>query len=245
MNKKIAIDFDGTITRVMDLICTLVNFKCSTSLTSKQVSSWEFFEQQGLEKEFWEVYDLMDKSDLRLGLCPYDLDTVKVLNQLSWKIGQPIDILTCNHKEAANSIKAWFDSWEDEGPTINVKCIGRATSKEKLELPYDIYIDDSPHMAEMIHEFPNKKMILMNAPWNQNAKENGQVVRVHRWKNVIPTLYKMDAFPPVKYAKSNSDSLFSETDLKEIDRRLAEIITPKDNRNDQEKTRDTEDLYYK
>jgi uncharacterized HAD superfamily protein len=235
---KIAIDFDGTVCKVMSLVCTLMNFKHGTNFTFKDVTDWNFFQKNGYEEAFWEIYNLLDDSDLRLSLRPYDLDTIDVLKRINELTKQPIEILTCNSEKAADSIQEWFWTWpEDRAPNFKVKCIGRATSKEKLELDYDFYIDDSPHMAEMIHEYPNKKMILMNAPWNQNIKENGQVVRVHRWKNVIPTLYRMGIFPPVKYGNHDPERMALIQKLnKPLNLRLDEAMG---------KTRDTEDLYYK
>lgn len=188
-DKKLAIDADGTIFRTMSLVCGLVNIKKGTNYTYKDITSWDFWKKEGLEKEFWEVYDLMDNSDLRLNLRPYDLDTVDVLKSISLIIKQPLDILTCNHEKAAQSIKDWFVSWKNRSPEVNVICIGRADSKEKLELPYDIYIDDSPHMADIIKDYPDKQMILMNAPWNKEIKNTNQINRAENWNEVYMLIY--------------------------------------------------------
>ena len=191
-NIKIAIDFDGTISKTMDFVCNQINFKHGKTFSHKDIKTWSFWEDIGLGDDFWEIYDQMDKEYGRLHIKPYDNYIFDSLMEIELFTHQRFDILTCNNESARPHIEDWmiFNMTKARKHSLfNIKCLGRTTCKEKLALDFDLYLDDNPNMAEEIVNFPDKKMILFNCPWNKNVIETDQVKRVESWKEV-PDLIK-------------------------------------------------------
>lgn len=189
---KIAIDVDGTILKTMCFVCSLINFKLGTNYTFKDIKNWTYWQDIGLDKEFWETYNFMDCYG-RLLIKPYDSYVFSSLSKINSIINNKFTLLTANNESAEPSIYEWMEincgNPELYLPWFDIKCIGRTTCKEKLGLDFQIYLDDNPNMADEIVNFPDKKMILFNCPWNKNVKETNQVKRVESWKEV-PGLIK-------------------------------------------------------
>lgn len=196
-NLKIAVDFDGTLARTADFICELINFRTGSNHTYKEINSWDYWENIGKGKDFWDAYDFMDKNG-RLLIKPYDnyvFESLRKINSLKWN---EFHIVTANNEEAANQIYNWVDTYgffnEDDYLRFNVHCIGRKTSAEKLELDYDLYIDDNPGLALEAKNYPNKTILLANAPWNKHVPNTNNVFRFQSWKE-IPELVKIITSP--------------------------------------------------
>lgn len=189
-NLKIAVDYDGCLAKTMDFVCELINFKTGNNHTYKEINRWTYWEDIGLGKEFWDCYDFLDKNG-RLLIKPYDRYVTNSLDEINRLIGS-FDIVTANNKSAGNQIEEWIYMIyinPENVPIFNINCIGRKTAAEKLELNYDIYIDDNPNLAEAAIDFPNKKILLANAPWNKHIKNSFNVKRFESWKE-IPKLIK-------------------------------------------------------
>lgn len=192
---KIAVDADGTIMKTMDFVCDQINFKYNKNYSYKDITSWTFWNDIGYEKDFWEIYNYMDQKG-RLLLEPYDNYVLQSLSEINLITKQPFDILTANDKTAARHIYKWITYnggyGKDEAfsyPNYTVKCLGRVDSLEKLKLPYNFYIDDSPGLADKIVNYPNKFLALANAPWNKHIKDRFNVKRFESWEEV-PNLIK-------------------------------------------------------
>lgn len=189
-NSKIAVDFDGTLAKTSCFICELINFKTGHNHTYKDINKWNYWQEVGLEKEFWAAYDFMDKKG-RLSLEPYDEYTIPCLREMSSQKGDSVDIVTANNQSAKSHIEDWIKYkgvYKASPLNLNVVCLGRVSCKEKLELDYDIYIDDNPNMAQEISNFPKKFLFLANAPWNKDIKNTENVKRFESWKFIYKLL---------------------------------------------------------
>lgn len=182
---KIAIDYDGTIAKTMEFVCELINLQTGRNYNYKDVKSWDFWEKEGWEKQFWNSYNFLDKNG-RLSIKPYDDHVFKSLDKL---VEGRLDIVTANNEIAANDIASWVDyygnydhdyRWLD----FKVNCIGRKTAAEKLSLDYDLYIDDNPNLAIEAANHPNKRVLLANAPWNKEIPNSFNVRRFESWEEI-------------------------------------------------------------
>ncbi len=184
---KIAVDYDGCLAKTMDFVCDLINFKTGGTHNYKDIKTWTHWEDIGLGKEFWDCYDFLDKKG-RLLIKPYDGYVFSALNKIESDNGK-LNVVTANNEVAINDITSWINYYgEYDGDmkwlNFEVNCIGRKTAAEKLELDYDIYIDDNPHLAEAAQDFLNKRILLANAPWNKHIPNSENVRRFESWDEI-------------------------------------------------------------
>jgi hypothetical protein len=177
---RIAVDFDGTLVRSGDLVCRLINFRHGTSYTTKEWKTWSHWKDIGLDKTFWEIYDLMDSSRLRLSFEPYDTHVVNTLRHLQ-AVYAEVDIVTSNSLDAKESIEAWLRLHMEHPP--KVRCLGRTKPTDKLALGYDLYIDDAPALAERAQK-AGVPLLLPNCRWNESVPDSEFVKRFHSWSQV-------------------------------------------------------------
>jgi len=65
------------------------------------------------------------------------------------------------------------------------------SDKEKLDLDYDIYIDDGPKLANIMGKYPNKILILLDQPWNKTIQISKNIKRVNNWKEIYDEITKL------------------------------------------------------
>jgi 5'(3')-deoxyribonucleotidase len=193
---KIALDADGTLFKTNDLVCRLINYKYGTFISSKDIKSWSFWDDMGMKKEFWETFNLIALSNIRLSSEPYDENTINVLNAFLTHpfLGMVhIDIVTCNTPESVKFIQEWLSLRGIRAlPIIH---LGHVCPSEKLNLDYDVYIDDNPNLAEKIVDFPGKRLLLANARWNENIQNSSQITRFRAWKELPDALLPLTRTP--------------------------------------------------
>lgn len=207
---SISLDFDGTLVRTTDLVCNLINFRRGTSFTAKDVKAWAYWKDVGHDADFWAAYDFLDQNNLRLGLAPYDDGTTRVVNQLLFGglpggIATPrrVTVVTMNAPPAGPQIEAWLAKHALD--RMEVICLGRPPSivpagtppsngGSKLDLPFQVYLDDSPGLALETQTRPDKFLLLANAPWNQEVADTANVRRFHRWHEIPSLLAEATAY---------------------------------------------------
>lgn len=185
MKIKTAVDFDGSLVRTADLVCNLVNYRLGTKYTSKDIVDWHFWEKDRVhEAAFWGAYDLMDRTNLRTILEPYDRMTVKSFARIAY-FNNGVDIVTGNKDIAKPSIEAWLRLNIPDWRKLRIKvcCVGRQSAKIKSEQDYKVFIDDAPALAESVRG-SGKELYLMNARWNEGVVDGGGVRRFNEWFDV-------------------------------------------------------------
>lgn len=186
---KIACDVDGTLMKTTSFICSLINFRHGTKFSFKDVDSWDFWQKNGFEKDFYEGYDFLDEFG-RLSIEPYDkytLNALGTINNIQNYHGRAIhlDFVTANKDKSTTHIRDWIELKKRKylGPYW-INCLGRTGCDAKLALDYDLYIDDNPELSIKIKDYPNKKLLLPNCPWNKEIKNCEQVTRFESWAEV-------------------------------------------------------------
>lgn len=185
---NISIDWHGTVVRNTDLVLALLNYKFGTEHTIKDVDSWNWYVRHGYEQAFWDAYDLIDEHGLALTHSPYDDSTEMVLRWLDADNGLQCDIVSCSPPRARPHMEKWLEMRGVHG--VHINCIGRISPKQKLHMGYDIYVDDSPDLADAIVKYnqtmwrTDTKMILMNAHWNDHVDDGVGVKRANGWMDV-------------------------------------------------------------
>ena len=66
----------------------------------------------------------------------------------------------------------------------DIHMVGSADGKIKCD--YEIFIDDNPEMVKQMKDYPRKKLLLFDQPWNRhiNTRKYKNVARVMNWREV-------------------------------------------------------------
>lgn len=178
MKLKIMVDLDGVIWDIMRVFLRIYNRIYTENVKYEDIDGWYYFPQERFEHVYpltlpWIMdYPVFDKF---VGTYIYDLN-----------IGNDVSILTAE----ANSEKVLKKKLEsihiDEGTHYD-KIIRTEPNENKLNYEADIYIDDNPNMADKMHEYPDRYLLLYNQPWNQefNDIKTDNVWRVFTWDGIM------------------------------------------------------------
>lgn len=184
--KKISIDVDSILIDIMVNYCKIYNKKKNSKKTKEDVTDWDFFDDWGLSKEegrgIFENIDLQDVPVISDTLDCYLL----LLNQRS-----KVDIVTNRKEEQRKALLKKFKSMNLKPGIQYQNLIIVDSEKKKLDLDYDIYIDDSPKLANIIEKYPNKILILLDQPWNKNIQIANNIKRVNNWKEIYDEIIKL------------------------------------------------------
>jgi len=179
MNKlKIAVDLDGVVWDIMGVFIDIYNSLFKENVKYKDVDDWYFFPQ-----DRWDiVYPLTLPRIMEYPILDEYIPTyLYFLNKVS-----DVSIVT----KEQNPI----GTMEAKLTTLNIykgreydKIIKLPVSGNKLDLPFNVYIDDYPGMAKKMAQYPGKIMIFYDQPWNRKDtyKCQGNVLRVKGWKEVL------------------------------------------------------------
>jgi len=184
--KKISIDVDSTLIDIMVNYCKIYNKKKNSKKTKEDVIIWDFFDDWGLSIE--EGRGIFEKIDLQN--VPVISDTVDcyllLLNQR-----YKVDIVTDRKEEQRKALLKKFESMNLKPGIQYQNLIIVDSYKTKLDLDYDIYIDDSPKLANIMEKYPNKILILLDQPWNKNIQIANNIKRVNNWKEIYDEIIKL------------------------------------------------------
>lgn len=188
---RIAVDADDTVMDQSSVMLMLMNWKLGTSIKREELT-WDFFHKDpATEKAFWDVHNMYDGSYLRRAMPPTDPYAFPVIKELQ-RAEHKVEIVTRNRAESREQIAGWM--WM-HGVSIHVRAIGRGggMAGDKARLPYDIFVDDAPGLAEEIRKHPSKRLILYDQPWNRDVKTGKNVFRAKDWLEVREILRRLGA----------------------------------------------------
>jgi len=175
---KIAVDLDGVVWDIMRVFVRIYNRIYSENVKYEDIDDWYFFPQERFEKVYpltlpWIIeYPILDE---------YIPTYLYFLNKV-----HDVSIVT----KEQNTVKML----EDKLITLDIykgreynELIKLPVSGNKLDLPFNVYIDDYPGMAKKMGEFPGKVLLYYNQPWNRKNTypEFGNVRRVNGWNDVL------------------------------------------------------------
>lgn len=184
--KKISIDIDSTLIDIMVNYCKIYNKKKNSKKTKEDVTIWDFFDDWGLSKE--EGIGIFEKIDLQdIPVISDALDCYLLLLNQKYKV----DIVTDRKEEQRKALEKKFESMNLKPGIQYQNLIIVDSYKKKLDLDYDIYIDDSPKLANIMEKYPNKILILLDQPWNKNIQISNNIKRVNNWKEIYDEIIKL------------------------------------------------------
>lgn len=178
---KIALDFDSVLSDTMIAWTKKFNEENGTELTKDSITCWKFWEdpQINIELDYAVVFFRKSWEDWEnLPATEENLD--QKVDKLS-EYGT-IDIVTNVDETHLKYVKKWLDNGK-----INVNEVKHAAGSEKISLPYNLFIDDSPSLANLA-KANNKNCFVYHQQWNIHIENSETVTRVNSLAHAIDVI---------------------------------------------------------
>jgi len=179
---RIAVDLDGVLANTMEVCCKIINMRHSTHFKVSSFNRWKAWETANISKD--EFFRILDEAWFEWRSLP------PTEERLAEKVGKllefsKVDIVTGRSPETVASAKSWLKTQE-----IKFNRFVRTNSgTEKVDLNYDVFIDDSPEVMSALSSKPNGHAILYTQPWNREIQEMPRILRANSWDK-IPELVR-------------------------------------------------------
>ncbi|MCS7117310.1 MAG: hypothetical protein NZ957_00790 [Thaumarchaeota archaeon] len=175
---RIALDLDGVLAGTMYVWLRIWNAERLPLLTYESIDEWDFWRRLGItEREFSEIFS---RAWSRWREVPPAEEGLREKVRRLSEIGT-VDVVTGRPREDGRHIRSWL-----ELHGIEYRALVISVSK-KAELGYDVYIDDSPRLAE---ELAGRKglLLLRDQPWNRSVPDNSRVRRIRGLHDAVAVL---------------------------------------------------------
>lgn len=195
MKKDLAIDVDGVILDSMIVFAEVYNdifenTKGFIPKTKQDVKRWDFYKDWDFidKNAIWGIFDKVREQELYVPII--DKLIPKFLKKM--RKNNVLDIVTGRDEKWNDSllIKLRKHGIIEEIHYDSIHVTGR-DKNNKLELGYDIYVDDNPNMAIKLQELNKNRgknywqfLFLFDQPWNQNVRNGLGVIRTYSWRDL-------------------------------------------------------------
>lgn len=180
---RIAVDVDGVLLNTAEKWVEIYNKKFHTNNTIDLMTSWDWHDNIGMtKKEFFKILKMACK-DLSyvqpcFELAPYHLFLLR---------GNYVDIVTGSVASRESLVERLDQLFIRQGMEYNELIQVTPNQKNaKIDLGYDIYIDDNPKLAEAIdNKGGHTYCVLVTQPWNKSYQPRRNVMRASGWKDIL------------------------------------------------------------
>lgn len=184
---RIAVDVDGVLIDLIPEFCRLEG----NGHSPEEVTKWGFFEDWGVTFEKgYEIFANIDDTKTKT----IDEHIPIYLERLNKE--HTVYIVTCRN---INKMPRLLEKFKMMGlePGKHYEgfiIIWNHDMSKKLEHDFDVYIDDSPKIAEPMKYYPAKDLILFDQPWNQGVRNGFNIKRVKGWKKVMEEFFEDEEY---------------------------------------------------
>lgn len=180
---RIAVDLDGVLADTMVTVCHILNMKRSTRLKPESFDRWKAWQTAGISKE--EFFRALDESWFQWENVPpteQELD-VKVGRLLEFG---SVDIVTGRSLATVDDANSWL---KKHLIPFNSFVRTNDSTKAKVILDYDLYVDDSAELMSLIASRLQGSGILYLRPWNRKSPDMPRIFKAQGWDQ-IPDIVK-------------------------------------------------------
>lgn len=171
---RISLDVDDTIANIMSPLLMLHNSINSSDYEASDVTDWSWRGVNLTTEQFYELYNKVWMNFTERIDCIVDK---KLLLRLAKHY--EIDLVTSrgNVPKLEETVKP-LKKWLARHGISKFRLVISSEYSPKDTLGYDIYIDDSPLLAERIANDKKKILLLIDSPYNKHIKEASNIKRV-------------------------------------------------------------------
>ena len=189
---KIAVDLDGVLAEAMIGWCELYNQRHGQSLSFEDIRAWNVWKIVKIQRD--EFFRILDDAWLQWERIPATEEDVGEQVKLLCEFGT-VDVVTGRSARTVASAKEWLNAH-------SVPCdrfVRTESTLAKIRLDYDVFVDDSPTLMQLIASKSMALGILYTRPWNRDARIPTVVRRVSRWAEVPPIVRAVSRRPRVSF----------------------------------------------
>ncbi len=198
---KIAVDVEGTLALIHPPLVEIYNERHRTNFTINDITNYDTSKSRiGMPwDEFLDIYNTLWE-DRQHRIEP----SVSIAEIEALKHNFSADLVTYKPAEQGKALEEWLAA-KFPGVSFNdgTKMRIVPTQEKKVHLPYNIYIDDAPPVAdEVIEHLVNgerktKFLLVISQPWNrrQHYENNEDVLVVKDLRAAIALLLELKSMP--------------------------------------------------
>ncbi len=177
---RIGLDVDGVLADLVGMIIKIYREETGLSIDRSHITEWEFWKKLSMTRQqfisllikAWERWEEVE---------PVEDDLAEDVEDLS-KIGR-VDILTQRPAATIVNVKKWLKRHNVRYSSFTWVPL----KMSKADIFYDVYIDDSPRLAEKL-SLTDRTLLLYEQPWNINVKTRKNVIRVKSLDEAVQLL---------------------------------------------------------
>jgi 5'(3')-deoxyribonucleotidase len=167
---RIAVDLDGVLANSMKAWLKIWYEEKGQLIKFEELDDWFFWKKLNINEE--DFARILNKAWKRWIEIPPTEDRIGEKVCRLKTLGE-VDILTARPKNTEKYALKWLNYY---GVRFN-RYVWARNSEAKAKLGYDVYIDDSPYMVEVLKD-TGKILLLYSQPWNRSVQENVNVIIV-------------------------------------------------------------------
>lgn len=189
---KIAVDLDGVLAEAMIAWCELYNKRYGQSMSLEDIRAWDVWKIVKIPRDAF--FRILDDAWLEWEKIPPTEEGVRDQVRLLHELGT-VDVVTGRSPRTVPYAKEWLKAHS----VPYDRFVRTDSTLAKIHLNYDVFVDDSPTLMELIASKSTALGILYTRPWNRDTQMPTVVRRVTRWADVPPIVRAVSAKPCVGF----------------------------------------------
>jgi uncharacterized HAD superfamily protein len=176
---KIAVDLDGVLAEAMIGWCELYNQRHGQSLSLEDIRAWDVWKIVNIQRD--EFFRILDDAWAQWERIPATEENVGEQVKLLRECGT-VDVVSGRSAQTVASAKKWLKA----NSIPYDRFVRTESTLAKIRLDYDVFVDDSPTLMQLIASRSMALGILYTRPWNRDAQIPTVARRVAKWVEVPP-----------------------------------------------------------
>jgi uncharacterized HAD superfamily protein len=185
---RIAVDLDGVLAEAMIVWCDLYNKRYGGNIGLEDIRGWDVWKIVKISRR--QFFSLLDSAWLDWEKMPPTEDDIGKQVRLLREFGT-VDIVTGRSVRTVTQAKEWLKAHE----VAYDRFVRTESTLAKINLSYDVFVDDSPELMQLIASRSTVLGIMYTRPWNRSVQIPTVVRRVARWVEVPPIVRAVCANP--------------------------------------------------
>lgn len=181
---RIAVDLDGVLADTITEFCRILNQRKSTNFAPEDIVKWEGWQITGLTRdeflrtldEAWFGWERISPTEQNLG---------EKVGQLK-RFGK-VDVVTGRSSRTVSQAISWLR--EHEIPFDDF--VRTESTRAKAKLAYDVFIDDSADLMQLLASRLDGWGIIYTQPWNRRVGTMPRIFRAEHWDRIPDILKKI------------------------------------------------------